>query len=98
MVTLTGSIHLDALVLSLRTVAVVAVAEAAVTREPVDGEHVLRTGGALPVTVLGQVALVLLTAALVEPGQDLCRGGTCQTQDLQQAGTFSPLQTLKTQP
>lgn len=70
--TLTWSIHLDALVRLLRTVAVVAVAQASVTREAVDSEDVLRTGGALPVTVLFQVALVPLLAALLGPRRDLC--------------------------
>lgn len=61
---LTVAVDLLALRCPLWTLTVVAVAQALITREPVHSEHVLGTGGALPVAVLRQVAVVLLPAAL----------------------------------
>lgn len=65
--TLTWSVHLDTLVGSLWTLAVVAVSSAAVTLEAVHGEDVLGAVGVLPVAVLGQIALILRPAALLGP-------------------------------
>lgn len=70
--TLTESVHLDALVGPLWTLAVVAVPQASVTRESIHGKVVLRTAGALPVAVLCQVAVILLPAALHGARRDLC--------------------------
>lgn len=61
---LTVAVDLLALRRPLWTLTVVAVALTLIAREPVHSEHVLRTGGARPVAVLRQVAVVLLPAAL----------------------------------
>lgn len=69
--TLTHSIHLNALVWPLWTVAIVAVSPASFAREAVDSEHILWTDSLLPIAVLFQVALVLFPATLLGTRCDL---------------------------
>lgn len=69
--TLTHSIHLNALVGPLWTVAIVAVSLTSIAREAVDSEHILWTDSLLPIAVLFQVALVLFPATLLGARRDL---------------------------
>lgn len=62
--TLTWSIQLDALVLPLWTLTIVAVPQASVTLQAVYSEDVLGAGGPFPVTVLCQITVILLPPAL----------------------------------
>lgn len=73
---LTWSVHLDALVRPLWTLAVVAVSQASVAREAIHSKDILWTGGAQPVTVLRHITLILLPAALLGPSRDLCGDGS----------------------
>lgn len=75
--TLTSSEHFAALVYPLRTPTVEAVPQVCAAWQAVHAEDVLGTDGTLPVTVLRQVALVLLPSALRGPRRHL-RGGKGQ--------------------
>lgn len=68
---LTHSIHLNALVWPLWTVAIVAVSPTSFAREAVDSKHILWTDSLLAIAVLFQVAFVLFPATLLGTRRDL---------------------------
>lgn len=70
--TLTCSIKFNTLVWPLWTLAVVAVTVVFITRESIHSKHIFRADVGLPITVLGQITLILFRATFPGARQDLC--------------------------